>query len=1249
MKPLSFSTCVCLALAALPVMADNSTRALVAPGADGDVLVLSVAAPAGSSVASGLRVDVADRAGFRAFRVQLEGRQYQYLADPGGQLRWLGFDQKRRRFAEVASGLRVRLRQDDQMDAVIAAAGAISARAYPSLGWVWLRLPESLNPAEAAERLAAHPGVASAQVLLRGPRELPMRAPKGPGGWRPMAPATGAAPQPAPVEAPRNVGESKQNPAADLLAIAGNYRIYRDRLQLEALVYNWGAVRSSPTILTLALSTEPNWSGALLARSTETVPALDAKSGVTFTLQVDLDLASAILNPSGLNIYALLDVAQAPEERPGRAWTNQDFVGGSLGADARLLVRCVAQTGNGRNGAPDTADPWLAEQWHLQNRGQSAFAATGGEPGEDLRMTGVLNSETDGAGVRLAIVDTGLETCHPELASVVEPGASWNFNTAYWDGALSTDPFLPSNVGGHGTAVAGIAAAARGNGLAGRGVAPGVGLRGFNFLSAIDWETSFFDALGASVSAPDSASVDIFNMSFGSLGLASNVSQARLDLFRNGVTRGRAGRGALYVKAAGNGFRSCHALHLSLHNQIGCKSANADPTNNLPYLIVVGALNADGRRASYASAGANLWLVAPAGEYGSEKPAMITTDQAGRERGYDTLVSRGLARRPEQNPFGDFISTMNGASASTPATAGALALLLQAEPHLSWREVKHILAATARPVDTRIAPVHTSVSGQRYTAQLPWVRNGAGYRFHNWYGFGALAVDAALAYARDFVPGSLGSLVETAPFSLARNRAIPDADAAGLMQVQKVSGLARAASIEAVTLEVNLTHGFAHDLGIHLISPAGTESVLNPIFNDILASESGTLNWRLVSNAFYGENPNGDWRLRIVDAVSGDVGSLREWSLQFALGQHDPNTLPGDDHGDDPEDATELSGGGHIAGALDHADDVDYFRFEVLEAGEVVLETRGNTDTAGALLDELGNVVAVGDDAGVGPNLRIAAQLDPGFYYLRVEGQETGATGGYSVSLHFPDSDRRIYRFPFFVPDGDPERYAFLRVVNLGDASGSAAISALDDDGADYPPVTLTLAPGQGKQVLSSHLETGSIRELSAGLGDGVGYWRLTVDAPADWRIQAFVRVADGHLSSVHDTVPMLALEAGADFAYRVVFFNQMDSGSEVHPTSLLRLVSTHDEPVAVSIHAEDDAGTQGVVSLTLAPRGVAMLTSAMLELGDDSLDGMLGNGFGKWRLLVVAEQAIDVLNFIETKTGHLTNMSTVAMPGNAQ
>ena len=671
--------------------------------------------------------------------------------------------------------------------------------------------------------------------------------------------------------------DAKGTIAPDLLAFAGAPTIHADRIVVEVQVVNWGAAQSASTRLVLLINDQPGWSTDLWSAERH-VPTIDARNGVAFAFDIPLDE----FEPDR-HYYAQARVEAIAEEHPENRY-NRDFFGFSLDESGQVLVRCGSDPPD--DGEENTTDPLLAEQWHLNNLGQDAYARLPGRRGEDLGMAAVLAAEQPtGQGVHIAIADTGLEVCHPDLEANIEADGAHNFNTGAWYGSLSTDPFLPSPLGDHGTSVAGVAAAVVNNGTGGRGVAAGASLHGYNVLSAKNFQPAYVDAMGGSIANPPSASVDIFNMSFGTLGEESDAPPNEEALFQNGVRNLREGRGAIYVKAAGNWFGTCRSMPRAVNARIGCGGANGDGTNNLPYLVVVGAFNAAGVKASYASAGANLWISAPAGEYGSRDPAIITADQVGVDRGYDKLIPVGVVSDSVNNPHGNYVSTFNGTSAAAPNASGAIALLLESYPELTWRDVKHILANTARQIDADAPTVRYFVGGSFYTLQLPWITNAADYRFHNYYGFGAVAVDEALTYAASHTPDSLGEFTETAAVNLTDPVPIPDNHGAGVSQTLTVEDLGDDANIEATILHVNIAHPMTNDLGIHLISPSGTESILNPIFNDTLAGNAN-LDWDLLSNAFYGESPNGEWTLKIVDAAAGDAGNLNGWSLRFALGTH---------------------------------------------------------------------------------------------------------------------------------------------------------------------------------------------------------------------------------------------------------------------------------------------------------------------------------------------------------------------------
>ena len=322
----------------------------------------------------------------------------------------------------------------------------------------------------------------------------------------------------------------------------------------------------------------------------------------------------------------------------------------------------------------------------------------------------MLASDPGGDGVKVAVVDTGLEICHPDLRDSVEQGASFNFNAAAaladpdrsWLVRMDvSDPFNFESTGGHGNAIAGLIAATADNGIGGRGIAPAAEVRGYNGLNAENQFRGLLDSLGVSTFFPDSSDAHIFNLSFGSAAPEpGNVDVIFERVFTYGVRNLRSGLGAIYVKAAGNSFRDCASLVRDINESLGCGSSNSDDWGNLPYVIMVGAFNADGVRASYASAGPNLWVSAPGGEYGDAKPSLLTVDQMGWDRGFGAVrLENPLDDETTVNPDGDYTGRMNGTSAAAATVSGAVAVLLSEQSGLTWRDVKHILAKTARQID----------------------------------------------------------------------------------------------------------------------------------------------------------------------------------------------------------------------------------------------------------------------------------------------------------------------------------------------------------------------------------------------------------------------------------------------------------------------------------------------------------------------------------------------------------------------
>lgn len=458
--------------------------------------------------------------------------------------------------------------------------------------------------------------------------------------------------------------------------------------------------------------------------------------------------------------------------------------------------------------APD--DPLFSNQWHLENRGQG-----GGQPGEDLNVLPAWADYQGSASQIIAIVDDGVEISHQDLAPNVVPGLSYDFVSN------DNDP----TAGQHGTAVAGVAAAAGFNGLGVSGVAPKAGLVGFRLLSS----SGATDAKEAAALTRSYDAVAAYNNSWGPaddgkrLEGPGPLTQAALA---NAVAKGRGGKGNIYCWAGGNGGDN--------------DNANYDGYANSRYTIAVAASTATGKRAPYSEKGANLLVNAPSS---GNALGITTTDRTGAA-GYEA---------------GDYTSGFGGTSAAAPMVCGVVALMLQANPELSWRDVKYLLATTA----TRNDP-----------ADADWKSNGAGHWVNHKYGFGRVNAGAAVAAARDWTP--LGNSFVTA-LSASVNQPILDN-----REVLSTIHVGQNARVEFVEVALDATHSDWGDLELTLISPAGVESLLAEA-HDAGSPPSPFNGWVYASERHLDETATGSWTLRLRDRALGNTGQFKNWSLRLYL------------------------------------------------------------------------------------------------------------------------------------------------------------------------------------------------------------------------------------------------------------------------------------------------------------------------------------------------------------------------------
>jgi len=479
---------------------------------------------------------------------------------------------------------------------------------------------------------------------------------------------------------------------------------------------------------------------------------------------------------------------------------------------------------------PTAADPLLAEQWHLANVGQA-----GGTPGEDADAPAAWAAGFDGTDVRVAIVDEDLEIGHADLFWNCVPGRSHN----YLDGTSD-----PTSLTGkrHGTAVAGIAAAVGGNDLGVRGAAYEAQVVGYNFLER---QTT---ANEANAMTRDAAANWISNNSWGpapGLGIPQPSTASWRVAIQNGLATGRGGKGIVYTWAAGNG---------GLPGPDPGDNSNLNGYANHYGVIAVGAVGDDGEKAFYSDNGANVFVCAPS--MGRASHAITTTDRSG-PAGYNT------GGNPGDYADVDYTNTFNGTSASTPLVSGVVALILQANPDLGWRDVRYVLAQTARRND----PTDPN-----------WATNGGGFHVNHKYGFGVVDAGAAVAAAEHWI--NVGPMITSATFSSAPGLAIPDDDALGVSDSIVVAG-SGIQHIEHVEITFDAAdHTFSGDLWILLSSPSTTQSLLAETHG---CPEGAVpyVHWVFGSVRHLDEPADGTWTLWVSDNLPDDTGTFRSWSLRF--------------------------------------------------------------------------------------------------------------------------------------------------------------------------------------------------------------------------------------------------------------------------------------------------------------------------------------------------------------------------------
>ena len=347
----------------------------------------------------------------------------------------------------------------------------------------------------------------------------------------------------------------------------------------------------------------------------------------------------------------------------------------------RMLEDCTAIT-------TAQSDPWYGCQWHLNNTDEFDDSA-----GEDINVESVWTGGNMGSGINVAIVDDGLEADHVDLVDNVVAARNHDFTG---QGGVY-DP-LES----HGTAVAGLVAA-RDNDIGVRGVAPRASIFAYNVIAR--GSSVSRNEANAMYKSEDAAVTAVSNNSWGHVpnGLPYSPSSTWERAVTRGVNEGYGGKGIVYVLTGGNGHEDAN------------NDSNLDGRANYYAVVAACAVAYDDKRSDYSELGANLWVCAPSNS----------------GRGLQGITTTHIPDRYRDN-FG-------GTSAAAPIVSGVVALMRAANADLTWRDVKLILAASARQNDATNAGWDEGALKYGSTTDR--------YDFNHEYGFGMVDAAAAVALA----------------------------------------------------------------------------------------------------------------------------------------------------------------------------------------------------------------------------------------------------------------------------------------------------------------------------------------------------------------------------------------------------------------------------------------------------------------------------------------------------------------------
>ncbi|CEF65591.1 Prohormone convertase 1 [Strongyloides ratti] len=437
----------------------------------------------------------------------------------------------------------------------------------------------------------------------------------------------------------------------------------------------------------------------------------------------------------------------------------------------------------------------------------------------DMQIIEAWEMGYSGKGIVISILDDGIDYNHEDLRQNYESRASYDFNDDDNDPLPRMDDFNK-----HGTKCAGIIAMVANNTKCGVGVAFNSKVGGIRML---DGEVN--DRVEAEAITYANQIIDIFAASWGPNDDGRTVEGpgylTQLAL-KSAVYNGRGKKGSILVWASGNG---------GIHSD----NCNCDGYAASIYTISVSGVTQNNN---------SPW-------YGEECSSTLVSAYSSGSKTENLISTTDLNNK--------CATDHSGTSASVPTVAGIIALTLEANNSLTWRDIQHIIVWTAEP------------SGLIKSSPEGWQKNGAGLLINSRFGFGLINAKRMVTLANNWthIPVMVTCSIVFPKFE---KRWLTSSKSLNIkFYVDGCKGMKNEVKyIEQVQLLVEAKNRYRGNLAIWLESPKGTKTqLLHPRHLD--DSTNGFKNWPFTSVQTWGENPNGEWKVHIVDLeTEGFVSNL---------------------------------------------------------------------------------------------------------------------------------------------------------------------------------------------------------------------------------------------------------------------------------------------------------------------------------------------------------------------------------------